>query len=80
MSDVQIVGTQPWPIGRYGSCELMIGCIARATSYEVLLNPTEMEDVQVGVWGGGRVCVGGFGGVPGVRGGCTGGGVEGGQR
>lgn len=52
----------------------MIGCIARATSYEVLLNPTEMEDVQVGVWGGGRVCVGGFGGVPGVRGGCTGGG------
>lgn len=46
VSDVQIVGTQPWPIGRYGSCELMIGCIARATSYEVLLNPNEMEDVQ----------------------------------
>lgn len=43
---MQIVGTQPWPIGRYGSCELMIGCIARATSYEVLLNPHEMEDVQ----------------------------------
>jgi hypothetical protein len=46
VSDVQIVGTQPWPIGRYGSCELMIGCIARASSYEVLLNPAEMEDVQ----------------------------------
>jgi hypothetical protein len=46
VSDVQIIGTQPWPIGRYGSCELMIGCIARATSYEVLLNPQEMEDVQ----------------------------------
>lgn len=46
VSDVQIVGTQPWPIGRYGSCELMIGCVARATSYEVLLNPAEMEDVQ----------------------------------
>lgn len=24
----------------------MIGCVARATSYEVLLNPAEMEDVQ----------------------------------
>ncbi|KAF8069510.1 NUDT19 [Scenedesmus sp. PABB004] len=46
VSDVQIVGTQPWPIGRYGSCELMIGCVARATSYEVMLNPAEMEDVQ----------------------------------
>jgi hypothetical protein len=31
----------------------MIGCIARATSYEVLLNPTEMEDVQVGFLGEG---------------------------
>jgi NADH pyrophosphatase NudC (nudix superfamily) len=110
VSDVAILGTQPWPIGRYGcgragraarggggfrgggegkaarallpprrrldfprppaslgthnptphhappprprpsppcrSCELMIGCVARATSYEVLLNASEMEDVQ----------------------------------
>lgn len=46
VDDVQILGTQPWPIGRYGSCELMIGCIAKARSYEVLLNSSEMEDVQ----------------------------------
>ncbi|GBF95754.1 NADH pyrophosphatase [Raphidocelis subcapitata] len=42
VSDVAILGTQPWPT----SCELMIGCVARATSYEVLLNASEMEDVQ----------------------------------
>ncbi|KIZ06626.1 hypothetical protein MNEG_1328 [Monoraphidium neglectum] len=46
VSEVQILGTQPWPIGRYGSCELMIGCVAKAQSYEVLLNTSEMEDVQ----------------------------------
>jgi hypothetical protein len=28
------------------SCELMIGCVAKAQSYEVLLNTSEMEDVQ----------------------------------
>lgn len=43
----------------------MIGCIARATSYEVLLNPTEMEDVQVGVWGGVGCVWGGSGGYQG---------------
>ncbi len=42
-----MVGTQPWPIGRYGSCELMIGCIAKARNYEVFVNTKEMEDVQV---------------------------------
>lgn len=46
VSEVHILGTQPWPIGRYGSCELMIGCVAKAQSYEVLLNASEMEDVQ----------------------------------
>ena len=29
---VSILGSQPWPIGRAGSCELMIGCMARAAS------------------------------------------------
>ncbi|GFH23573.1 nudix hydrolase domain-containing protein [Haematococcus lacustris] len=42
----EIVGTQPWPIGRYGSSELMLGCVAKARSYEILVNPSEMEDVQ----------------------------------
>lgn len=46
VEDVQVVGTQPWPIGRYGSCELMLGCMARARSYEVFVNPQEIEDVQ----------------------------------
>jgi NAD+ diphosphatase len=41
-----MLGTQPWPIGRYGSCELMIGCIAKAKNYEVFVNTKEMEDVQ----------------------------------
>jgi NAD+ diphosphatase len=46
VDQVQIVGSQPWPIGRYGSCELMLGCVAKARSYEVLLNQQEMEDCQ----------------------------------
>ena len=25
IGDVRIVGSQPWPVGRAGSCELMIG-------------------------------------------------------
>ena len=29
---VSILGSQPWPIGRAGTCELMIGCVARAAS------------------------------------------------
>ena len=27
---VSLVGSQPWPIGRGGHCELMLGCLARA--------------------------------------------------
>tara|TARA_B110001452_G_scaffold225151_1_gene199014 strand:+ start:1131 stop:2096 length:966 start_codon:yes stop_codon:yes gene_type:complete len=30
-ADVRLVGSQPWPIGRGGHCELMLGCTARAT-------------------------------------------------
>lgn len=43
---VQVLGSQPWPIGRFGGCELMIGCVAKASSYEILVNATEMDDVQ----------------------------------
>eukprot|EP00798_Chlamydomonas_sp_ICE-L_P022077 gene22077-29141_t len=46
VSEVQVVGTQPWPIGRYGSCELMLGCMAKAKSYALRVNTEEMEDVQ----------------------------------
>ncbi|EFJ43697.1 hypothetical protein VOLCADRAFT_118984 [Volvox carteri f. nagariensis] len=46
VAQVTVVGSQPWPIGRYGGCELMLGCMAKARSYEVLVNMEEMEDVQ----------------------------------
>jgi len=46
VEQVRIIGTQPWPIGRYGSCELMLACIAKAQSYEIMVNTAEMEDVQ----------------------------------
>ncbi|KXZ49974.1 hypothetical protein GPECTOR_18g130 [Gonium pectorale] len=39
VATVAVAGSQPWPIGRYGGCELMLGCMAKARSYE-------MEDVQ----------------------------------
>ncbi|KAK9805210.1 hypothetical protein WJX72_006176 [[Myrmecia] bisecta] len=43
---VSILGSQPWPIGRGGSCELMIGCVAQATSDALSMDPDEMDDVR----------------------------------
>lgn len=43
VGEVQIVGSQPWPIGRYGSCELMLGCVAKAASYEIMVNTGEVR-------------------------------------
>ncbi|KAL4859665.1 Peroxisomal NADH pyrophosphatase NUDT12 [Chlorella vulgaris] len=43
---VDIVGSQPWPVGRGGSCELMVGCIARATATSITVDPVEMEEVR----------------------------------
>lgn len=40
---LQVVGSQPWPIGRAGSCELMLGCMAKAKSYEIFVNPAEVR-------------------------------------
>lgn len=40
---VSIVGSQPWPIGRGGSCELMIGAVATACSEEIALNTDEVR-------------------------------------
>ncbi|GBG33337.1 Peroxisomal NADH pyrophosphatase NUDT12 [Hondaea fermentalgiana] len=44
--EVQVVGTQPWPLGAAGHCELMIGCIARATSEKIDMDIKEMADVR----------------------------------
>ncbi|KAL4423481.1 hypothetical protein ABPG77_003614 [Micractinium sp. CCAP 211/92] len=43
---VDIVGSQPWPVGRGGSCELMIGCIAKAGGDAITVDPQEMEEVR----------------------------------
>jgi len=46
VDQVHVLGTQPWPIGRAGTCELMLGCIGKAQSYEIMVNMSEMEDIQ----------------------------------
>lgn len=46
VSDVAILGSQPWPIGRGGSCELMIGCIAKAKTDSLHQDEDEMDDVR----------------------------------
>jgi NADH pyrophosphatase NudC (nudix superfamily) len=43
---VEILGSQPWPIGRGGSCELMIGCIARTTSEILNVDFNEMAECR----------------------------------
>lgn len=44
----RLVGSQPWPLGRGHHCELMLGCIARATSPDA-----EVIDVTTGGGAGG---------------------------
>ncbi|CAE8666654.1 unnamed protein product [Polarella glacialis] len=44
--EISIAATQPWPIGRAGSCELMIGCRGRAMSDVLRVNKAELEDAQ----------------------------------
>ncbi len=39
---VAIVGSQAWPLGRAGSCEIMIGCIAKAVGDEIVLDNDEV--------------------------------------
>jgi NADH pyrophosphatase NudC (nudix superfamily) len=43
---VEILGSQPWPIGRAGSCELMIGCIAKTRSEELKVDYSEMAECR----------------------------------
>lgn len=44
--DVRILGSQPWPIGRGGSCELMIGCFARAAGEALAVDASEMDECR----------------------------------
>ena len=49
VGSVTLFDSQPWPVGRGGQCELMIGCMARVTDAAcetISLNADEMEDVQ----------------------------------
>lgn len=44
---VDMWSSQPWPVGRSGSCELMLACIARAAgSMAIKIDKSEMEDVR----------------------------------
>jgi NAD+ diphosphatase len=46
VGDVQYVASQPWPVARGMFGQLMIGCIARATSSAISVNADEMEDAR----------------------------------
>jgi NADH pyrophosphatase NudC (nudix superfamily) len=43
---VRLVDSQPWPLGRGGGCELMLGCVAQATSWEINIHDQEVEEVR----------------------------------
>lgn len=43
---VSILGSQPWPIGRAGANELMIGCFAKAVSDDITVDVNEMKEVR----------------------------------
>jgi len=43
-NSIEVFDSQPWPIGRGGSCELMIGCFAFAVTDEIKVCPEEMDD------------------------------------
>uniref|UniRef100_A0A7S4QSL4 NAD(+) diphosphatase n=1 Tax=Alexandrium monilatum TaxID=311494 RepID=A0A7S4QSL4_9DINO len=42
LGHVELMNSQPWPIGRAGSCELMLGCRAVALDEDIKVNPTEL--------------------------------------
>ena len=46
-SDVTLVGSQPWPLGRGGNCELMIACFARSHGNESIeIDKKEMAECR----------------------------------
>lgn len=46
ISGVRLVDSQPWPLGRGGGCELMLGCIAQATSKTITIHDSDVEEVR----------------------------------
>ena len=46
ISAVRVVDSQPWPIGRGGGCELMIGCTAIAKHMNITITEDDVEDIK----------------------------------
>jgi NAD+ diphosphatase len=46
LQSVKIVGSQPWPIGRGGGCELMIACISLAATTEIEIHDSDVNEVR----------------------------------
>ena len=46
VGDVRLVGSQPWPLGRAGHCELMLGCLAQAEDDALDVDKFEMQDAR----------------------------------
>lgn len=46
VGEVLFHSSQPWPIGRGASCQLMVGFICEATSVEISMDSDELEDVR----------------------------------
>ncbi|KAJ1461247.1 NUDIX hydrolase domain-like protein [Pelagophyceae sp. CCMP2097] len=46
LKTADLKSSQPWPIGRSSSCELMIACVAEADDGEILIDDVEMDDVR----------------------------------
>ncbi|CAE7375397.1 NUDT19, partial [Symbiodinium pilosum] len=44
LGSISLAASQPWPIGRGGSCELMLACRAVALSEDLAVNREEIED------------------------------------
>lgn len=43
---VQLLQSQPWPLGRGGGCELMLGCVAVAETENIQINDSDVEEVK----------------------------------
>lgn len=43
---VEMICSQPWPLGRGGNHEIMIGCYAIATTTDIFMDPEEMDVVR----------------------------------
>ena len=46
VGDVEILDSQPWPIGRGGMCELMIGCKAVALTVRTNIQDKDVQEVR----------------------------------